>query len=188
MQMLFKSPHSHLIFSLICQRTDFFSAVHMLVCKFALSGEFSDEKIQWSSCISCFYCIYGAGCASTHRTEGTGEYFDDSVITTKVKTAIINALDLKSSEINVQTFKGLVHLSGFVGTKAKINKAGSVAHDVKGKMICDLNNELCVNRHSAQFSYSLPFFTCWPYCIFAALMQFVLASFARLSHVSFATA
>lgn len=81
-----------------------------------------------------------AGCASTHRTEGTGEYFDDSVITTKVKTAIFDDPDLKSSEINVETFKGVVQLSGFVGTKADINKAVSVAHDVKG--VTSVKNDL----------------------------------------------
>ena len=81
-----------------------------------------------------------AGCAATHRTEGTGEYFDDSVITTKVKTAIFDDPDLKSSEINVETFKGVVQLSGFVGTKANINKAVSVAHDVKG--VTSVKNDL----------------------------------------------
>ncbi len=72
------------------------------------------------------------GCASTSTQEGTGEYFDDSVITTKVKAAIFNEPSLKSAEINVETFKGAVQLSGFVASQADINKAVSLARGVKG--------------------------------------------------------
>ena len=72
------------------------------------------------------------GCASTAKQEGTGEYFDDSVITTKVKAEIFNEASLKSSEINVETFKGVVQLSGFVNSQANINKAVEVARKVRG--------------------------------------------------------
>ena len=72
------------------------------------------------------------GCAGTSTKEGTGEYFDDTVITTKVKAAIFNEPSLKSAEINVETFKGVVQLSGFVSSRADINKAVEVARSVKG--------------------------------------------------------
>ena len=72
------------------------------------------------------------GCASTSRSEGTGEYVDDTVITAKVKTAILGESTLKSSEINVETFKGIVQLSGFVNSKSDVNKAVVVAQNVKG--------------------------------------------------------
>jgi hyperosmotically inducible protein len=72
------------------------------------------------------------GCASTSTKEGTGEYVDDTVITTKVKAAIFNEPSLKSSEINVETFKGAVQLSGFVKYQADINKAVAVARSVNG--------------------------------------------------------
>lgn len=72
------------------------------------------------------------GCASTSKQEGTGEYFDDSVITTKVKAAVLNEPSLKSLEINVETYKGVVQLSGFVSSEAAINKAVEVARSVKG--------------------------------------------------------
>lgn len=72
------------------------------------------------------------GCASTAKQEGTGEYVDDTVITTKVKAAIFNEPTLKSTEINVETFKGVVQLSGFVGSQDDINKAISLARSVKG--------------------------------------------------------
>lgn len=72
------------------------------------------------------------GCASTSTQEGTGEYVDDTVITTKVKAAIFNEPTLKSSEINVETFKGVVQLSGFVSSAADERKAMEVARSVKG--------------------------------------------------------
>ena len=72
------------------------------------------------------------GCASTPKQEGTGEYLDDTVITGKVKSAILNEPTLKVAEINVETFKGIVQLSGFVSSQAAATKAVSVARDVGG--------------------------------------------------------
>jgi hyperosmotically inducible protein len=72
------------------------------------------------------------GCASTPKQEGTGEYVDDTVITTKVKAAIFNEPTLKSTEINVETFKGIVQLSGFVSSQDGIDKAVSLTRSVKG--------------------------------------------------------
>ena len=59
-------------------------------------------------------------------------YVDDSVITTKVKSAILNDSSLKVNEINVETFKGVVQLSGFVSSQAAENKAVEVARTVPG--------------------------------------------------------
>jgi osmotically-inducible protein OsmY len=72
------------------------------------------------------------GCAGTSTKEGTGEYFDDTVITTKVKAAIFNEPSLNSAEINVETFKGTVQLSGFVSSPANINRAVEIARGVGG--------------------------------------------------------
>ena len=72
------------------------------------------------------------GCASTSKQEGTGEYVDDSVITTKVKAAILNEPTLKVAEINVETFKGVVQLSGFVTSTALANKAVEITRQVSG--------------------------------------------------------
>jgi osmotically-inducible protein OsmY len=72
------------------------------------------------------------GCASTTKQESTGQYVDDSVITTTVKAAILKEPTLKVSEINVETFKGVVQLSGFVSSPTNINTAVSVARGVKG--------------------------------------------------------
>jgi osmotically-inducible protein OsmY len=76
--------------------------------------------------------ITAVGCASTSKQEGTGEYVDDTVITTKVKAVIFNEPTLKSSEINVETFKGVVQLSGFVSSPASITKAVELTRQVAG--------------------------------------------------------
>ena len=72
------------------------------------------------------------GCASTTKHESTGEYLDDTMLTTKVKAAIFNEPTLKSAEINVETFKGVVQLSGFVSSAAAQAKAVEVARGVNG--------------------------------------------------------
>lgn len=86
-----------------------------------------------------FYALFLAvtlvsvvGCASTSKQEGTGEYVDDSVITAKVKAAILDEPTLKVAEINVETFKGVVQLSGFVSSQAASVKAVEVARGIPG--------------------------------------------------------
>jgi osmotically-inducible protein OsmY len=89
-----------------------------------------------------FLLVVVAGCASTPKSEGTGEYVDDTVITTKVKADILNEPTLKSREIKVETFKGIVQLSGFVSSKADINKAVELARSVKG--VKSVKNDMLV--------------------------------------------
>jgi osmotically-inducible protein OsmY len=69
------------------------------------------------------------GCASTAKHEGTGQYVDDTVITGKVKTAIFAEPTLKSAEINVETFKGVVQLSGFVRSQADIDQRSKLPRE-----------------------------------------------------------
>lgn len=73
-----------------------------------------------------------AGCASSQKHESTGQYIDDTAITASVKAAIFNEPGLKSAEINVETFKGRVQLSGFVSTRANADRAVVVAQGIKG--------------------------------------------------------
>jgi osmotically-inducible protein OsmY len=82
-----------------------------------------------------------ASSAETSK-ESAGEYLDDSVITTRVKTAVFNEETLKSSEINVETYKGVVQLSGFVSSQADINKAIEIARGVKGVTSVQNNMQL----------------------------------------------
>ncbi len=76
--------------------------------------------------------LSAVGCASTAKSEGTGEYVDDVMITSKVKAAILGESTLKSAEINVETFKGIVQLSGFISSQTAANKAVELARAVKG--------------------------------------------------------
>ena len=72
------------------------------------------------------------GCASTQMQESPDKYIDDSVITTKVKAEIFNEVSLKSFQINVKTYNGVVQLSGFVDSAQSVTKAGKIAGRVEG--------------------------------------------------------
>jgi len=82
------------------------------------------------------------GCASTPTRESSGQYFDDSAITTRVKAAIFDDPSLKVLQINVETYKGEVQLSGFVDSPQNIRRAGEVARSVKG--VRSVKNDLIV--------------------------------------------
>jgi osmotically-inducible protein OsmY len=101
------------------------------------------QRIKTLTTALCALALMGTlGCASTRHHEGAGEYVDDSVITTKVKAAIFNEPGLKVSEINVETFKGAVQLSGFVNSRADIKSAVRVASAVGG--VKSVTNEMQV--------------------------------------------
>jgi hyperosmotically inducible protein len=72
------------------------------------------------------------GCAGSPTQESTGEYLSDSWITTKVKTALAGDSIVKATEVNVETFKGAVQLSGFVSSNAAMSQAVVVARNVEG--------------------------------------------------------
>jgi osmotically-inducible protein OsmY len=80
--------------------------------------------------------------SSIRKHESTGQYVDDSVITTKVKTQLANDDFLKSFQISVETYKGVVQLSGFVDSKAAADKARQIASDVGG--VKSVKNNLIV--------------------------------------------
>ena len=82
------------------------------------------------------------GCSSTPQRESAGEYIDDAAITAKVKASIFNEPTLKSTEINVETFKGDVQLSGFVAQPQDAQKAAEVARGVKG--VTSVKNDIRV--------------------------------------------
>lgn len=83
-----------------------------------------------------------SACASKPNQEGTGEYLDDSVITTKVKAAILGDKTLKVAEINVETFKGIVQLSGFVNSAEDINTAVRITRNISG--VVSVKNDMRV--------------------------------------------
>jgi len=81
-------------------------------------------------------------CASTSKQESTGEYVDDSVITTKVKSLLAADDFLKSFQIGVETYKGVVQLSGFVNSQQAVDKAIQISRSVKG--VTSVRNDLIV--------------------------------------------
>jgi osmotically-inducible protein OsmY len=81
-------------------------------------------------------------CASTSKHESTGQYIDDSVITSKVKTQLAADDFLKSFQISVETYKGVVQLSGFVDSQQAVNKAGEITRNVGG--VKSVKNNLIV--------------------------------------------
>ena len=76
--------------------------------------------------------LFALGCASTSAREGAGEYLDDTAITSRVNAAIFNEPSLKVFHINVETYRNVVQLSGFVSTGANMDKAVHLAGAVKG--------------------------------------------------------
>jgi osmotically-inducible protein OsmY len=83
-----------------------------------------------------------AACASTRTRSSTGEYIDDSVITTKVKSLLAADDFFKSFQISVETYQGTVQLSGFVNSKQAVDKAGQIARSVNG--VKSVKNNLTV--------------------------------------------
>jgi osmotically-inducible protein OsmY len=86
-------------------------------------------------CVACLFVLMLSimtGCAASPPSETTGQYIDDAAITTKVKTAIFNEPTLKSTEIKVETYKGVVQLSGFVESQQSESKAVELAQNVSG--------------------------------------------------------
>ncbi|MGL1833636.1 BON domain-containing protein [Rhodocyclaceae bacterium SMB388] len=79
-----------------------------------------------------FAMVAVVGCAAPAKQQTAGEYIDDTVITTQVKAAIFDDPDVRMNEITVETFDGVVQLSGFVSSQANINKAMQLARGVKG--------------------------------------------------------
>ena len=79
---------------------------------------------------------------SVNKKETPGEYVDDAVITSKVKAAVFQDSTLKATEINVETYKGIVQFTGFVKSRADINQAVRLAKRVKG--VKSVKNDMVV--------------------------------------------
>ncbi|UFS71130.1 BON domain-containing protein [Geomonas sp. RF6] len=82
------------------------------------------------------------GCSAPEKRQTAGEYIDDSVITSKVKAAIVNEEALKGMQVNVKTHDGTVQLSGFVDNQQQARQAASVAGKVEG--VKNVQNDLIV--------------------------------------------
>ena len=85
---------------------------------------------------------FTTGCAVTQGRESMRENVDDKTISTKVKTALIRDPNVKASQVNVTTFKGVVQLSGFVENQSQKDRAGEIARQTSG--VVDVHNDLIV--------------------------------------------
>lgn len=88
--------------------------------------------------------MMSSGCSATATRESTGEYVDDSAITTKVKAAFVKDETVKARDVSVETFKGVVQLSGFVNTLTEKDRAGQVAAGISG--VRDVKNNIVVKQ------------------------------------------
>lgn len=85
-----------------------------------------------ASSLLVLFFVSALGCAGTATKESTGEYFDDAWITTKVKAALVKDSVVKATEVNVETFKSVVQLSGFVESDQAMDQAVKLAMNVQG--------------------------------------------------------
>ncbi len=95
---------------------------------------------SWLILIALFVGL--AGCAETRTHESTGEYVDDSAITTRVKTAFVADHTVSAARINVETYKGIVQLSGFANSRAEADQAVSIASNTRG--VKSVKNDIVV--------------------------------------------
>jgi hyperosmotically inducible periplasmic protein len=85
------------------------------------------------------------GCAGTSTHESTGEYVDDSTVTAKVKAALVKDDTVKAREIQVETFKGVVQLSGFVDNGEQKSRAAEIAGGIPG--VRSVKNNIAVKTN-----------------------------------------
>ncbi len=99
-----------------------------------------------STCLAIFLgtgaVVFSTGCSGTSTRESTGEYIDNSAITAKVKAALASDEVVKARQVNVDTFRGVVQLSGFVDTAAEKERAEHVAAGVPG--VKEVRNNITV--------------------------------------------
>jgi osmotically-inducible protein OsmY len=87
------------------------------------------------------------GCQSTDTRRSVGETFDDATLTANVKSALASTLGAGSIvSINVDSYRDVVSLNGFVDSQDLVSKAGEAARKVKG--VKDVKNLLLVKPKS----------------------------------------
>lgn len=101
-------------------------------CSTLRQGNDMKHSNYLSAFLLAIVCTFALGCAGSPTQESTGEYFSDTWITTKVKASLMEDSVVKSSEVNVETFKGAVQLSGFVSSREAMDQAVVVARNIDG--------------------------------------------------------
>jgi osmotically-inducible protein OsmY len=101
------------------------------------------QRISFIRLMVCLVFVAAmCGCAGSRTHESTGQYVDDSAITTKVKTALLADQEVSGGQVEVETFKGVVQLSGFVDTSVQKQKAEQIARRTQG--VKEVKNDLIV--------------------------------------------
>lgn len=90
---------------------------------------------------------FTAACSSTATRQSTGEYIDDTALTAKVKTALIKDEMVKAADVQVETFRGTVQLSGFVDSSVQKDRAEQVARGINGVQAVTNNIQLKANQN-----------------------------------------
>lgn len=103
-----------------------------------------------ASAVALMALLMGAGCGATRTQKTAGETIDDSVVTGKVKTALTDDETTKARDIKVETYRGVVQLSGFVDTSAEKSRATDVARGVEG--VKEVRNDIEVQTRTAERS------------------------------------
>ena len=85
-----------------------------------------------------------SGCAGNRHTQSTGERIDDRADSSRVRKALSADTQYKYGDVKVQTFKGVVQLSGFVNSRDQKNRAGDLARKVEG--IREVQNNITVKE------------------------------------------
>ena len=97
------------------------------------------------TCLGALPFITGiTGCAGNRYTQSTGERIDDTASSSRVRSALASDTQYKYGDVSVQTFKGVVQLSGFVNSRDQKNRAGDLAKRVEG--IKDVENNITVKE------------------------------------------
>lgn len=94
------------------------------------------------------YLLLMAACASTLTSRGTGETIDDASISTKVKTQLAADDTTKAYQIEVDTYRGTVQLSGFVNSQQAVDRATEITKGVSG--VKEVKNNLTVKKEKPQ--------------------------------------
>jgi hyperosmotically inducible protein len=100
--------------------------------KFRLENSIMNKFTRLAAFVPAILLVAVLGCTATATRDSTGEYITDSWITTKVKAALVGDTQVKATEVNVETFRGVVQLSGFVSSATAMNQAVEVANSIEG--------------------------------------------------------
>lgn len=118
-----------------CANRQFSSGV---VRTFCWSEQMLNTLFRWIALLS--VTLFLAACAATDTTRSTGEYADDTAITARVKLALANDDQVSALDTQVETFRGVVQLSGFADTREQAERAGMIARNVEG--VKDVRNDI----------------------------------------------